>query len=108
LEKARGRNYSINDLNVFWPMGVATAVCSVLVFALYVNSGDMPKRYATPELLWLIALGLFYWLGRMWIKTSRGEMTDDPIIFALKDFGSRFVILSMIIITLIAYFVRLH
>jgi len=105
-EMTPGRNYSVEDLNVFWPMGMATAVCSVLVFALYLNSSDMPRSYATPSLLWLVALGLFYWLGRMWIKTSRGEMTDDPLVFALKDFGSRFVIAGMVVVTLVAYFVH--
>ena len=29
---------------------------------------------------------------RLWIKTARGEMHDDPIIFAMKDFGSQVTI----------------
>lgn len=105
--KTRGRNYGVDDLKVFWPMGVATAVCSVLVFALYINSADMPAHYATPSLLWLIALALFYWLGRLWIKTGRGEMADDPLVYTLTDFGSRVVIAGMVLVTLAAYFLRL-
>jgi hypothetical protein len=107
LMKSHGRNYGVEDLTVLWPIGIATAVCSVLVLALYINSGDMPKHYATPSLLWLVALGLFYWLGRMWIKTARGEMTDDPLVYSLRDFGSRIVIGGMVLMTLAAYFLEL-
>jgi 4-hydroxybenzoate polyprenyltransferase len=108
LLKSHGRNYGVEDLTVLWPIGIATAVCSVLVLALYINSGDMPKHYATPSLLWLVTLGLFYWLGRMWIKTARGEMTDDPLVYSLRDFGSRTVIGGMVLMTLAAYFLELR
>jgi 4-hydroxybenzoate polyprenyltransferase/phosphoserine phosphatase len=107
LVETRGRNYEVNDLKVLWPMGVATAVGSVLVFALYINSADMPTHYRTPSLLWLVALQLFYWLGRLWIKTGRGEMSDDPLVYALTDFGSRVLIAGMVATTLAAYFLRL-
>jgi hypothetical protein len=52
----------------------------------------------------LAGVGLIYWVSRLWIKTVRGEMHDDPIIFALKDFGSRVVIAGMIAVTLAAAF----
>jgi 4-hydroxybenzoate polyprenyltransferase len=107
VAESHGRNYEVNDLKVLWPMGAATAVCSVLVFALYINSADMPTHYGTPSLLWLVALELFYWIGRLWIKTGRGEMSDDPLVFALTDFGSRVMIAGMVATTLAAYFLRL-
>jgi 4-hydroxybenzoate polyprenyltransferase/phosphoserine phosphatase len=107
VAKSRGRNYGVDDLKVLWPMGVATAVGSVLVFALYINSADMPTHYGTPSLLWLVALELFYWIGRLWIKTGRGEMSDDPLVYALTDFGSRVMIAGMVATTLTAYFLRL-
>jgi hypothetical protein len=67
----------------------------------------MPTHYRTPSLLWLVALQLFYWLGRLWIKTGRGEMSDDPLVYALTDFGSRVLIAGMVATTLAAYFLRL-
>ena len=28
---------------------------------------------------------LFLWIGRIWLLANRGEMHDDPVIFALRD-----------------------
>jgi 4-hydroxybenzoate polyprenyltransferase len=107
LTESFGRNYAVDDLPVLFSLGIATAVCSVLILALYINSGAIPQHYATPSLLWIVALGLFYWLARMWIKTARGEMTDDPLVYSLRDFGSLTVIGGMVIMTLAAYFLAL-
>jgi hypothetical protein len=38
----------------------------------------------------------------MWIKTHRGEMLDDPIVFSLKDKGSIVTISFMAVIALLA------
>lgn len=102
-----GRDYHFDDLRIFWPMGIAASVASVMVFAFYVQSGVVHAHYRTPALLWIVALGLFYWLSRMWIKTARGEMSDDPLVFAFTDFGSRTVIAGMIALTALAHFVAL-
>ena len=107
-EKAtRGRDYRVTDLAVLWPLGVAAALSSVVVFGLFIDAPETRARYATPTLLWLVALGLIYWLARLWIKTSRGEMHDDPVVFALKDRGSRVAVLVMIAVVLVARFVSL-
>ena len=45
---------------------------------------------------------MLYWVSRLWIKTGRGEMEDDPIVFTLKDRGSRFVILACIVVIVAA------
>lgn len=102
-----GRDYRVGDLVVFWPMGVGAGLCAVLVFALFVCSIETETRYATPELLWLVAVGLIYWLGRLWIKTARGEMLDDPLVYALRDFGSRVTVAAMVTATLAAHFISL-
>jgi 4-hydroxybenzoate polyprenyltransferase len=44
--------------------------------------------YAQPEFLWLLCPILFYWVIRVWLKTLRGDMPEDPVLFALKDRGS--------------------
>jgi hypothetical protein len=58
-------------------------------------------------MLWMVALGLIYWLARLWVKTSRGEMHDDPVIYAIKDRGSRLTVLVMVGIMLLAHFLTL-
>ncbi|HOB93927.1 MAG TPA: UbiA family prenyltransferase [Aquabacterium sp.] len=104
----KGRDYRITDLTVLWPMGVSSALSAVVVFGLFINAPDTQARYGTPILLWLIAIGLVYWLGRLWIKTSRGEMHDDPIVYALRDGGSRIVLACIVATMLVAYFLKLN
>jgi 4-hydroxybenzoate polyprenyltransferase/phosphoserine phosphatase len=101
---AHGRDYRVEDLIVLYPLGIAAGLCSVVVFGLYVGSAGAHTQYSHPGFLWLVGVGLIYWVSRLWIKTVRGEMHDDPIVFALKDFGSRVVIGGMIAVTLAATF----
>lgn len=103
----RGRDYQTSDLAVLWPLGVGAAMSAVVVFGLFINDPINKDRYATPELLWLVGAGLIYWLGRLWIKTSRGEMHDDPVVYALKNRGSRLTVVGMVVITLAAHFFRI-
>ena len=96
-----GRDYRVADLAILCPLGVGAALSSIVIFGLFISSPDTQDRYTTPELLWVASIGLIYWLARLWIKTSRGEMHDDPIVYAIKDFGSRITVI-LIIITIIA------
>jgi len=103
-EEAPGRDYRVGDLAVLWPLGVGAALSAVVVFGLFISAEETRGRYATPELLWLVALGLVYWLARLWIKTSRGRMDDDPLVYAIKDSGSLMAVSFMIAVTLVAHF----
>jgi 4-hydroxybenzoate polyprenyltransferase len=104
---ARGRDYRVGDLVVLWPTGVAAGLGSVVVFWLFINAPEVQQRYATPELLWLIGFGLIYWLSRLWMKTARGEMHDDPLVYALIDRVSRYTVVGMVAVAIAAYFVKL-
>jgi 4-hydroxybenzoate polyprenyltransferase len=104
---SRGRDYRVADLVVLWPLGIGAGLCSVVVFGLFVSTVETQARYGSPQLLWLVGFGLIYWLARLWIKTARGEMHDDPMVFALRDFGSRTTILAMLGVTIAAYFLRM-
>ncbi|WP_323004484.1 UbiA family prenyltransferase [Denitromonas sp.] len=106
-DATQGRDYRVTDLSVIWPLGVGAALCSVVIFGLFISDGATRARYATPDLLWLVAVGLIYWLTRLLIKTSRGEMNDDPIVYAVKDFGSRVTVLGLITLMLTAHFLTL-
>lgn len=107
LDKAHGRDYRVTDLTVLWPLGVGTALSAAVVFGLFISSPETQTRYATPQLLWLVAIGLVYWLGRLWIKTSRGEMHDDPVVYAIKDDVSRITVAIMLFVMLMAHFFAL-
>ncbi len=103
----RGRDYRVKDLVVLWPLGVCSALAAVVVFGLFIDAPDTRSRYATPEILWLVAFCLIYWIARLWIKTSRGEMHDDPVVYALKNRGSRQTVVAMVVLMLLAHFVHL-
>lgn len=100
----RGRDYRVTDLVILWPLGMGAALSAVVVFGLFISAHETQAQYATPVLLWLMALALIYWLSRLWIKTSRGEMHDDPIIYAFSDGGSRIVVVFMLAVMLVARF----
>ena len=107
LSITRGRDYRVSDLGVLWPLGVGAALSAVVIFGLFINAPETQARYATPDALWLVALGLVYWVARLWIKTSRGEMNDDPLIYAIKDRSCLFTTFWMIITVLSAHFLSL-
>lgn len=96
-ESAQGRDYRTADYSVLQAIGVASGFSAVVVFALYINSPVVIESYRHPHMLWLICGTLAYWISRMWIKTVRGEMHDDPLLYAARDRGSAvMVVLSAI------------
>jgi len=82
---AYGRGYHTEDFPVINSLGAASAYGSVLVLALYINSPDIQALYRHPKILWLLIPLLLYWISRVWLITHRGQMHDDPVIFALRD-----------------------
>jgi len=84
-ETTPGRDYRVEDVPMLIASGVSTGYLSVLIVALYINSDKVRVMYSTPEILWLICPILLYWIGRLWMKTARGEMHEDPILFAMRD-----------------------
>lgn len=99
----QGKDYRVSDLDVLWPMGVSASLAAVVVFGLFINAPETQARYETPQLLWLIEVVLIYWVGRLWIKTSRGEMHDDPVVYAMRDRSSLFIFLVIFTIMMVAH-----
>lgn len=84
-EKTRGRGYEVGDLTILQSAGLASGYIAVLVLALYVNSPDIGHLYGRPVIIWLVCPLLLLWLSRIWMITHRGDMDDDPIVFAFRD-----------------------
>jgi len=101
-QKASGRGYSVADLPLVQSFGTAAGYIGVLVFALYINSPDSLRLYATPQVLWLLCPVLLYWISRAWFVAHRGDMHDDPIVFAARDRVSQAVGLAGLIIVMAA------
>lgn len=81
----RGRGYVHQDLEIVSSMGVGSGFLAVLVLALYIQDGHTAGLYHSPQIIWLACPILYYWISRAWLITHRGQMHDDPIIFAIKD-----------------------
>lgn len=87
----RGREYFPEDLNLLQVMGVVSGFSSIIVFSLFINTQEVAELYHHPKLLWALSFLLLFWISRIWLVTIRGKMTDDPIIFAIKDTSSYFI-----------------
>jgi 4-hydroxybenzoate polyprenyltransferase len=99
---ASGRDYHAPDLKYLYSMGTASGYLAVLVLALFINSPEVSERYSHPQALWLLCPILLYWISRLWLKTGRGEMHDDPVIYSISDRGSRYVAVASAIVMLFA------
>jgi 4-hydroxybenzoate polyprenyltransferase len=82
-----GRGYRVDDLPMLQLMGVASGFVASLVLALYVQSELAPHGHQA-TLSWIIVPLVLFWECRVWLATARGEMHDDPIVFAAHDWIS--------------------
>ena len=83
--KIAGRGYHPEDLELVSQMATASGLVSVLVMTLYLSSDAVTRIYHRPEALWGVTPVLLFWISRVVFKAHRGEMHDDPIVFAAKD-----------------------
>ncbi|MYZ43679.1 UbiA family prenyltransferase [Schauerella aestuarii] len=83
--QTRGRGYFPDDLEMISSLGAASGYIAVMVLALYIQEQNIIALYRHPEVLWLSCPLLLFWISRTWMLTHRGEMHDDPIVFAVKD-----------------------
>lgn len=90
-QQAKGRGYHIGDKSILGMIGVASGMLSVLVFVQYLRSAEVVQLYYNTHLLWLVPPLFLYWIAHVWFIANRGEMHDDPILFASKDIVSYFV-----------------
>ena len=87
-QEAAGRGYSVRDLPVLLSLGVSTGVAAIVVLALYINDPATARLYPMTYGLWPIPPLMLYWISRVWMKAHRGEMHDDPVVFAMRDWQS--------------------
>lgn len=84
-EKTRGRGYYPSDLEMISSLGASSGYLSVMVLALYIHDQATGELYAHPQVIWLACPLLLFWITRIWMLTHRGEMHDDPVVFAIRD-----------------------
>ncbi len=86
--RAHGRGYLTSDASLVQNLGVTSGYASVLVLALYLNSDQVLKLYRSPEFMWCAVPVMLFWISWVWLKAHRGQMHDDPLLFAVRDKAS--------------------
>lgn len=101
-DHARARGYELDDGELIAAMGVASGFLAVLVLALYINSDKAQLLYGRYQLIWFLCPLLLYWIGRVWLIAHRGQMPDDPLVFAMNDRTNRILVLLMLVLVVLA------
>lgn len=97
-----GRGYEPGDTALVLAAGTACGLLAVLVFSLYTAAADVQGLYGHPDRLWLVTPPLLYWTLRMWLLAHRGQMPDDPVLFAVKDPASYAAVAAVLGVLLLA------
>jgi 4-hydroxybenzoate polyprenyltransferase len=97
-----GRGYISTDREFVDRLGMNSGLLSVLVFALFINSEDVAINYGHPEMLWALCPLLLGWISYFWLKTDRGQMHHDPVVFALTDRLSMLVVAAGVVVVVLA------
>lgn len=97
-----GRGYLVEDMEQIRSFGTSSAYAAVVVFMLYIARPDVTELYRHAGRLWLVVPLLIYWLNRIWLLASRGELDDDPVVFAVRDGMSLAVGAAVALVALLA------
>ena len=79
------RDYRAADLPVLIALAAAAGCAAVVVLALYIASPEQVVLYRNHGWLYLACPLLLYWVARVLMLSNRGELPDDPVVFALTD-----------------------
>jgi 4-hydroxybenzoate polyprenyltransferase len=99
-----GRGYTPEDAQMLKMMGVCASFLATLVLALYINTDTAADEYEQPVILWGAVPVFLFWQLRMWLSAARDFMTDDPIVYAARDWVSQLCVAVLAGIYAIASF----
>ncbi|EAQ11908.1 4-hydroxybenzoate polyprenyltransferase [Maritimibacter alkaliphilus HTCC2654] len=89
---AAGRAYTVEDRPIIAMIATASGFIAVLVLALYLDTAEVRAQYAEPMALWGVGLVLLFWISRIVLLAHRGLVNEDPVVFALTDRASRYLV----------------
>jgi len=96
------RGYVLADIEQLRSFGTASAYAAVVVFSLYISGHEVVALYHHAVRMWLIIPFMILWISRVWLLAGRGELDEDPVLFALTDRMSLLIGLCVLIIVLLA------
>jgi 4-hydroxybenzoate polyprenyltransferase/phosphoserine phosphatase len=94
-----GRGYHIADIEQLRSFGSASGYASVVVLTLYISNLDAAQLYRHTNRLWLMVPVLLLWISRLWLLASRGELDEDPVVYAITD--RRSLLLGVIVVLIV-------
>ncbi len=97
-----GRGYLLTDIAQIRSFGTASAFAAVVIFAIYISGPVVVILYRKPGLLWLAMPLMILWLCRVWLLASRGDLDEDPVVFALTDRMSQLIGVTVVLIAMLA------
>ena len=100
--KQQARGYHVEDLPIIILFGISSGYLAVLVTVLYINDLQADALYSHPMWLWPVSMAVLYWISRIWLLAHRGELHEDPVLFAIHDRASYVVVLLVAISLLLA------
>ena len=80
-----GRGYRLTDIPQLQTLAASSGYVAAMVFGLYITHPDVALLYSHSDRLWVVPVVLLYWISRVSMLTHRGEMNEDPVLFAAKD-----------------------
>jgi 4-hydroxybenzoate polyprenyltransferase len=95
----KGRGYRVSDLEQLRSLGTSSGYASVVVFALYIGNLDAAQLYQHNKRLWLLVPVLLLWLSRLWLMASRGDLHEDPVVYAITD--RRSLLLGAVVVAIV-------
>lgn len=97
------RSYSIEDLSIITMIASSAGLISVLIAGLYINSSEIMILHSRIWPLKLACITLLIWLIRILYASSKGQIVEDPIVYALKDKTSRVCLIVILFLFAISY-----
>ncbi len=98
----QGRGYLVSDIEQLRSFGSASGYASVVVLTLYISNISAAALYGHPNRLWLLVPVLLLWISRLWLLASRGQLDEDPVVYAITDRRSLLMGALVVIIVLIS------
>lgn len=96
---ASGRGYHIADIEQLRTFGSASGYVSVAVLTLYISNLDAAALYTHTHRLWLLVPVLLLWISRLWLEASRGQLNEDPVVYAVTD--RRSLLLGIVVVAIV-------
>lgn len=97
-----GRGYRPDDRTMIASLGASAGYMSVLVLALYINEPATNALYAEPRFIWLACPLLLFWITHIWIMAQRGEVNEDPVVYAATNLVSLVVFFLIVSVFILA------